>query len=158
MLAAALVVPAAAQAYVPVVTPNGSTLPYKLDRGVKVFHLVAEQVKREIAPGMVGVEEKVRKLLPGYMAMGQTGMGDMMDMGRPPNTLPMMTGKGQFGTIDMGGMFTVVKVREGITSYADPGPYKNPPGTVARKVAEESGKQKRPESDHQQMHQHGGTD
>jgi hypothetical protein len=48
-------------------------------------------------------------------------------------------------------------VREGITSYADPGPYKNPPGTVARKVAEESGKQKRPESD-QQMHQHGGTD
>jgi len=28
-------------------------LPYKLDRGVKVFHLVAEQVKREIAPGMV---------------------------------------------------------------------------------------------------------
>jgi hypothetical protein len=104
-----------------------------------------------------GVEEKVRKLLPGYMAMGQTGMGDMMDMGRPPNTLPMMTGKGQFGTIDMGGMFTVVKVREGITSYADPGPYKNPPGTVARKVAEESGKQKRPESD-QQMHEHGGTD
>jgi len=50
MLAAALAVPAAAQAYVPVVTPNGSTLPYKLDHGVKVFHLVAEQVKREIAP------------------------------------------------------------------------------------------------------------
>jgi FtsP/CotA-like multicopper oxidase with cupredoxin domain len=82
-----------------------------------------------------GVEEKVQALLPGYMAMGQNGMGDMMDMGRPRNTLPMMTGEGQFGSIDMGGMFTVVKVREGITSYEDPGPYKNPPGTVARKVS-----------------------
>ena len=104
-----------------------------------------------------GVEEKVRKLLPGYMAMGQTGMGDMMEMGRPRNTLPMMTGEGQFGSVDMGGMFTVVKVREGISSYADPGPYKNPPGTVARKVADESGKEKR-KPEHQEMHHHGGTD
>jgi len=38
----------------------------------------------------------------------------------------------------MGGMFTVVKVREGITTYADPGPYKNPPGTVAHKVGDDS--------------------
>src|SRR5258708_10460588 len=54
MLAAALALPAAAaQPYVPVVTPNGSTLPYKLDHGVKAFHLVAEQGKREISPGMV---------------------------------------------------------------------------------------------------------
>jgi len=105
-----------------------------------------------------GIEEKVRNLLPGYMAMGQNGMGDMMDMGRPPNTLPMMTGNGQFGTLDMGGMFTVVKVREGITSYADPGPYKNPPGTVAHKVADDSGKEKRREPEHGRMYQHGGTD
>jgi hypothetical protein len=82
-----------------------------------------------------GVEEKVRGLLPGYMAMGETGMGDMMEMGRPRNTLPMMTGDGQFGSIDMGGMFTVVKVREGITSYADPGPYKNPRGRVGQAEA-----------------------
>jgi FtsP/CotA-like multicopper oxidase with cupredoxin domain len=105
-----------------------------------------------------GVEEKVRGLLPGYMAMGETGMGDMMEMGRPRNTLPMMTGDGQFGSIDMGGMFTVVKVREGITSYADPGPYKNPPGTVARKVADESGKQKRPATQRRGMQDHGGMD
>jgi FtsP/CotA-like multicopper oxidase with cupredoxin domain len=103
-----------------------------------------------------GVEEKVRSLLPGYMAMGQTGMGDMMEMGRPRNTLPMMTGQGQFGPVDMGGMFTVVKVREGITSYADPGFYKHPPGTVARKVADESGKQKRRMPEQQEMHQHDG--
>jgi len=105
-----------------------------------------------------GVEEKVQGLLPGYMAMGQTGTGDMMEMGRPRNTLSMMTGHGQFGSIDMGGMFTVVKVREGITSYADPGPYKNPPGTVAHKVADESGKDEKPKSGDQGMHHHEGTD
>jgi manganese oxidase len=36
----------------------------------------------------------------------------------------------------MGGMFTVMKVREGLAAndYKDPGPYKNPPGTVAYEV------------------------
>jgi FtsP/CotA-like multicopper oxidase with cupredoxin domain len=90
-------------------------------------------------PNMVGVEQgsveqKVRAILPGYMAMGSTGMGDMMDMGRPKNTLPMMNGKGPFGPIEMGGMFTVLKVREGITSYEDPGWYAHPEGTLARRV------------------------
>jgi FtsP/CotA-like multicopper oxidase with cupredoxin domain len=90
-------------------------------------------------PNMIGVdqsklEEKVRAVLPGYMPMGSTGMGGMMEMGRPKNTLPMMTGTGPFGPIEMGGMFTVVKVREGITSYDDPGWYKHPDGTTARKV------------------------
>jgi FtsP/CotA-like multicopper oxidase with cupredoxin domain len=90
-------------------------------------------------PNMIGVNqrestEKVRKILPGYMAMGETGMGDMMEMARPPNTLPMMAGQGPFGPVEMGGMFTVLKVREGIATYEDPGWYKNPQGTVARKV------------------------
>ena len=31
----------------------------------------------------------------------------------------------------MGGMFTVLKVRDGIRSYEDPGWYENPPGTLA---------------------------
>jgi hypothetical protein len=43
----------------------------------------------------------------------------------------------------MGGMFTVMKVREGITSYQDPGPYKYPRGTVAHKVSEEAVRPKR---------------
>jgi hypothetical protein len=29
-------------------------------------------------------------------------------------------------------MFTILKVREGLTSYDDPGWYQHPPGTVAR--------------------------
>ena len=61
-------------------------------------------------------------------------MGDMMDMGTPKNTLPMMTGKGPFGDIEMGGMFTVLKVREGITSYDDPGLYQQPAGTTPKLV------------------------
>jgi len=84
-----------------------------------------------------GIEEKVRKLLPGYMAMGENGMDDMaeMNMGGPKNTLPMMAGEGAYGPVGMGGMFTVLRVRAGIKSYQDPGPYKNPPGTAAHKVA-----------------------
>jgi hypothetical protein len=89
-------------------------------------------------PSMIGVapgaDAKIKKVVPGFMTMGETGMGGMMDMGRPENTLPMMTGKGPFGDIEMGGMFTVLKVREGIASYDDPGWYTNPPGTSARKV------------------------
>jgi hypothetical protein len=39
-------------AYNPVVTLNGWTLPWRMKDGVKEFHLVAEPVVREIAPGM----------------------------------------------------------------------------------------------------------
>src|ERR1700724_4312221 len=38
--------------YTPVITPNGSTLPYKLVGGIKVFHLIDEEVDREFAPGL----------------------------------------------------------------------------------------------------------
>ncbi|MGQ7322897.1 multicopper oxidase domain-containing protein, partial [Streptococcus suis] len=37
--------------YVPVRTLNGWTLPWRLNAGVKEFHLVAEEVKHEFAPG-----------------------------------------------------------------------------------------------------------
>ena len=49
----------------------------------------------------------------------------------------MMTGQGPFGNIEMGGMFTMVKVRDHLArgDYGDPGWYKNPPGTVARRVS-----------------------
>jgi hypothetical protein len=69
------------------------------------------------------------------MVMGERGMYDMkeMEMPLPDNTIPMMTGTGPFGPIGMGGMFTVVKVREDLKpgDYRDPGWYKHPAGTVA---------------------------
>ena len=45
-----------------------------------------------------------------------SGMGEMgsMEMPLPDNTLPMMTGFAQFGPVEMGGMFSVVKVRPGL--------------------------------------------
>lgn len=94
-------------------------------------------------PNMIGVdmkdtEKKIQSLLPDYMLMGQNGMADMAEMAQmgmplPENTLPMMTGKGPFGSIEMGGMFTMVKVRENLApgDYRDPGWYKHPKGTVA---------------------------
>src|SRR5712692_6293262 len=38
--------------YTPVITPNNISLPWKVMDGVKVYHLVAEQVDHEFAPGM----------------------------------------------------------------------------------------------------------
>ncbi|HEX8604165.1 MAG TPA: multicopper oxidase domain-containing protein, partial [Pseudoduganella sp.] len=39
--------------YNPVVTLNGWSLPWRMKDGVKEFHLVAEPVVREVAPGML---------------------------------------------------------------------------------------------------------
>ncbi len=87
-------------------------------------------------PNMIGVKpgrlgHQMRKLLPDYMTMGQTGMGMTMGMPSIPNSAPMLGGKGPHGLIDMGGMFTILKVRDGITAYQDPGWYRNPPGELA---------------------------
>ena len=84
------------------------------------------------------VSERIRSLLPGYMAMGEDGMAEHSMHGKhmagPENTLPMMMGDGPFGPIEMGGMFTMIKVRDHLTSYDDPGWYDHPKGTLARKV------------------------
>jgi hypothetical protein len=94
-------------------------------------------------PNVLGVEQddlepRIRELLPGYMAMGETGMYEHTEhaehMQGPPNTLPMMAGRGPFGPIGMGGMFTMLKVRERLEPGEDPGWYDNPPGTVASPV------------------------
>ncbi len=91
-------------------------------------------------PTMIGVDHrdvarKIMNLVPDYMVMGERGMAEMgsMEMPLPENTLPMMTGQGPFGPLEMGGMFTVFKVREGLArnDYSDPGWYQHPPGTVA---------------------------
>ena len=80
------------------------------------------------------VDEKVRKtLIPDFMQMGQDGYASMsdMNMGTPKNSIPMQGGQGPFDTITMGGMFTILKVRDGISTYDDPGWYDHPAGTVA---------------------------
>jgi manganese oxidase len=83
-----------------------------------------------------GVDEKIRELLPGYMTMGQTGMMPLqsMDMPVPENAIPMLGYRGQFGQTVMGGMATVLKVREHAPGYDDPGHYRFPEGSRARKA------------------------
>ena len=106
-------------------------------------HHVMNQMGHNI-PNLVGVDakgldEKVRTLLPSYMTMGTNGMGDMteMSMPAPRNSIAMLFGKGPFEVIDMGGMFTILKVREGITSYADPGWYAHPKETVSEQATDD---------------------
>jgi hypothetical protein len=102
------------------------------------MNAMGHEVKTFIGVQKRDLASAIRKLAPDYMPMGSAGMADMgeMEMPLPDNTLPMMTGSGPFGPLEMGGMFTVVKVREGLArnDYKDPGWYKHPPGTVAYEV------------------------
>jgi manganese oxidase len=91
-------------------------------------------------PTMIGVDHgdvarEINKLIPDYMVMGDRGMADMadMEMPLPDNTAPMMGGTGPFGSLEMGGMFSVVKVRRDQPrgNYKDPGWYQHPGGTRA---------------------------
>jgi len=100
-------------------------------------HHVMNQMGHGV-PNMIGVksgslDKNVGSLVPGYMTMGQEGMGSMgeMSMAVPPNSIPMVGGHGPYGYITMGGMFTLLKVREHLDGYDDPGFYKAAPGTVA---------------------------
>jgi manganese oxidase len=100
------------------------------------MNAMGHDVKTYIGVDQKDVRKKISRLVGGgYMPMGSAGMAEMgeMEMAAPDNTLPMMTGFGQFGPIEMGGMFTVVKVREGLAAndYKDPGWYQHPQGTVA---------------------------
>ena len=102
-------------------------------------------IANNVGVDQAGVQDEIRAMLPGYMAMGKNGMAehqDHVEMGHmkgPENTLPMMWGDGPFGNIEMGGMFTVVKVRDDLArgDYRDPGWYRHPQGTVARRVSQD---------------------
>jgi FtsP/CotA-like multicopper oxidase with cupredoxin domain len=91
-------------------------------------------------PTMIGVDHRqvvkqITNLIPDYMVMGERGMADMaeMEMPIPNNTVPMSGGQGPFGSLEMGGMFTTVKIRRDQRpgDYKDPGWFEHPPGTVA---------------------------
>jgi hypothetical protein len=91
-------------------------------------------------PTMIGVDhqgiaKRITSLIPDYMVMSERGMADMteMQMPLPDNTAPMMTGDGPVGSVEMGGMFSLLKVRsdQKAGDYRDPGWYRHPAGTVA---------------------------
>ncbi len=103
-------------------------------------HHVMNQMGHEL-PNMVGVDPKplnkdIGASVPGYMAMGTGGMADMathathLDM--PENSISMRSSPGPHSPIGMGGMFTIMKVRDELADYTDPGWYRPPKGTLAR--------------------------
>jgi manganese oxidase len=132
-----------------VIVPVGSTRTIEFvadEPGDWAFHChmthhVMNQMGHEI-PNMLGVKPgpadgKIQSLLPDYMAMGHVGMGEMSEMegmAVPRNSIPMRGGKGPFGAIDMGGMFTILKVRDRLPESGGGGWYKHPKGTVAEAV------------------------
>lgn len=103
------------------------------------MNAMGHEVPNLVGVDQKGLEEKIRRLLPGYMAMGREGMADMQGMAGhmpgPENTLPMMMGEGPYGNMEMGGMFTVVKVRDELAGDGgDPGWYNQPAGTAVYRV------------------------
>jgi FtsP/CotA-like multicopper oxidase with cupredoxin domain len=135
-----------------VLVPTGSTRTIELIAAnpgdwaahCHMTHHVMTQMGHGI-PNLIGVDpgefdEAIRRLVPAFSAMthaAMTGAMEEEDETMPPNSLPMMGGPGPHGYITMGGMFTILKVRDGLTSYEDPGWYDAPPGTQADLAAAE---------------------
>lgn len=100
-------------------------------------------------PNMIGVkpgevDAQIQRLLPEYMTMGSDGMAEhgahiaRGHFNAPPNSIPMLGGPGPFADITMGGLLTVLKVREHLErDDHDPGWYRHPKGTVARLASSE---------------------
>jgi len=107
------------------------------------MNAMGHDIPNPMGVDQTGVADEIRKMLPGFMPMGRYGMAEHqehVDAGHHPgprNTLAMMVGKGPYGNIEMGGMFTLVKVRDDLApgDYADPGWYQAPEGSVAWRVS-----------------------
>ena len=109
-------------------------------------------------PNVLGVDQTgvsqrdARRLVPGYMAMGVDrhgrARGARRAHARPAQHAADDDRHGPFGPIEMGGMFTVLKIRDGLASYEDPGWYDYPPGTVAWKVGLAPGSEPEKERGH----------
>lgn len=107
------------------------------------MNAMGHELPNNLGADLEGVADEMRAVLPGHMPMGRDGMAEhqehvnMGHMKGPANTLPMMTGQGPYGNLEMGGMFTLIKVRDDIApgDFRDPGWYRAPPGTVARRVS-----------------------
>jgi hypothetical protein len=113
-------------------------------------HHTMNQMQHDM-PNLLGIDKgnldkRIQQFFPNFMGlMDVNGMGhmfemygnDKMSMGNkqrfPANTGPIGN-PGPFGVVELGGMFTILKVREELTNYNDPGWYTHPEGTVAGPV------------------------
>jgi hypothetical protein len=134
-----VLVPVGATRDVEFVADNPGDWAFHCHKSHHTMNQMGHEIPNLLGVNQKGLEERIKALLPGYMAMGETGMAEHAEhiehMKGPVNTLPMMTGKGPFGNIEMGGMFTIIKVRDGLRDYdEDPGWYRHPKGTVSWRV------------------------
>lgn len=112
-------------------------------------HHTMNQMQHDL-PNLIGIrtqglDARIKEFYPNFMGlMNVNGMNEMfemygshkiegMHMKFPPNLSPIGN-PGPFGVIELGGMFTIFKVRDNLASYGDPGWYQNPPGTIAEAV------------------------
>jgi FtsP/CotA-like multicopper oxidase with cupredoxin domain len=102
-------------------------------------HHIMNQMGHDL-PNLIGadlskLDAAMKPIFPDYTSMGAEGMGGhaehMEHLRVPKNSIPMRGMRGPFGYIDMGGMFTILKVRNELSSRADPGWYEHPKGEVA---------------------------
>jgi len=129
-----------------VLVPTGTTrtiefttdLPGDWPMHCHMTHHAMNQMGHEFAnvigADVKGLDAKLGRVVPGYMTMGDRGMGEMaeMQMEQPRNSISMVGGVGPHGIIDMGGMFTILKVRDKLPAGGgDPGWYQAPAGTIA---------------------------
>ena len=69
------------------------------------MNAMGHEIPNTLGVDQSGIDDEIRKMLPGFMAMGEHGMAehqDHVDMGHhqgPENTLAMMTGVGPYGNI-----------------------------------------------------------
>ena len=130
------------------VADNPGDWPFHCHKNHHAMNAMTHDVPNVLGAKPAEFQRKMNALLPGTMSMGEKGMHAMtdMNMGLPKNTLPMMAGQGQFGPVGMGGMFTLLKVRDELPQGydVDPGAYAFPPGTVAGPVAADGKIQSQP--------------
>jgi manganese oxidase len=100
-----------------------------------VMNQMGHGIPNVIATNPATLDKAIGKAIPGYMAMGETGMGDMMMMDTPKNSLAMQMAQGPHGVITMGGMFTILKVRQQAKGFSDPGWYDAPKNTRATQAS-----------------------
>jgi FtsP/CotA-like multicopper oxidase with cupredoxin domain len=130
---ASILVPVGTVRVVELIASEPGDWPFHCHMTHHVMNQMGHALPPAIGADMRGSSPRLERAVPGYMAMGSTGMGEMsaMKMTVPKNSIPMKGGDGPFGIIDMGGMFTFLKVRDRLRGGGDPGWYQHPAGTVA---------------------------
>jgi FtsP/CotA-like multicopper oxidase with cupredoxin domain len=129
-----ILVPVGSVRVIELVADNPGDWPFHCHMTHHVMNQMGHAGPSTLGADLRGVDMAIGRSVPGAMVMGTAGMGDMADMKMPvpTNSIPMQGTPGPFGSIDMGGMFTIIKVRERLTGTGDPGWYRHPEGTVAR--------------------------